>query len=405
MSPMHQWYQAQREHGEVAVVQLHGTLPQPGPGEARLRMVGAGICGADIRVVRGDKAASSDPHRPIRLGHEGIGIIDQIGAGATDLSIGDYVVVLPHYFPADHATYCSSSAVVPECIGRGHTRHSGWEVDGVWGDIIIAPYSHLVRVDPAFVRQAEVSAPHLGAALFAFTEPMLCVLSAYALMAQQLTLLQRPQLSGKRALIIGCGPIGMLHAVALRKYGFSLSFADQEAARIRLTQACLEGGGAYQGERDFDVVIVAASSLGAIKLGESVTADGGLLYLFAGLNTSERTSTDDSGMLSYERVHRAARAVWTTLSDGRRILYLGHSGYFEHLAPQAVAMVAASGVALGRAVTGVIPGWASPTIVAHADGVSDWTSADGSPALLHVLRGWDLRAGHGKLMITCAGER
>ncbi|MBA3822494.1 MAG: alcohol dehydrogenase catalytic domain-containing protein [Ktedonobacterales bacterium] len=368
-------------------------------------MVGAGICGADIRVVRGDKVATGDAHRPVRLGHEGIGIIEQIGAGATHLMIGDHVVVLPHYFPADHATYCASSTVVPECIGQSHTRHSGWDVDGVWGDMVIAPCTHLVQVDPAFVRQAEASAPHLGVALFAWTEPMLCVLSAYELMARQLTLLQRPPMSGKRALIIGCGPIGILYAVALRKYGFSLCFADQEAARIRLAQDCLEGGVAYQGERDFDLVMVAASSLGAIKMGESVTADGALLYLFAGLNTSERSSTDDSGMLSYERMHRAARAVWTTQSDGRRILYLGHSGYFDHLAPQAVAMVAASGVALGRAVTGVIPGWASPTIEAHADGVSDWTSADGSPALLHVLRGLDLRAGHGKLMITCAGER
>lgn len=395
-----QWHQAQREQGIVAIAQMHGPLPQPSPGEARVHILGAGICGADLRVVRGDKVATGDPNRPIRLGHEGVGVIDQLGSGTTPLAIGDVVVVLPHHFPADHAAHCTSTAMVPECIGQGHSLHLGWDLPGIWGDVVMAPTTHLVRVDPTYVQLAELLAPHLGAALFALTEPMLCVLSSYELITQQQRQLHLPTQGGGRALVIGCGPIGILHGVALRKYGYTLTFADQEPARVQLAQCCLPGSAVYQGECDFDLVIVSASSLGAIKQGEAVTRDGGLLYLFAGLNTVERQATDASGMLSYERIHRAARAVWTTQPDGRRGLYLGHSGYFEALAPQAVAMVAANATALGRAVTGVIPGWTSPTICALADGQTDWSTPDGAPALLSVLGGLDLRAGHGKLLIT-----
>jgi len=43
--------------------------------------------------------------------------------------------------------------------------------------------------------------------------------------------------------------------------------------------------------------------------------------------------------------------------EDRPILYLGHSGYYEDLAPQAIAAVAANAAALDRAITGIIPGF------------------------------------------------
>lgn len=397
------WQQVQRCQGQIRVVSCQGQVPQPGPGNARVRIVGAGICGADVRVVRGDKAAAHDINQAITLGHEGVGMIEAVGPGTSPLAIGELVVVLPHYFPPEHASGCPSREITPECIGNGHTLHSGWEVDGVFGDLVIAPYTHLVRVDPAYVQEAMMHAPHLGAALFAFSEPLLCVLSGYELLARQRQLLERPPISAGRALVIGCGPIGILHGVMLRKYGYRVTFTDQAAHRVEMAQRCLGGGAAYHGEEAFDLVIVAASSATAIRFGESVVADGGTLYLFAGLNTAERSATDSTGMLAYERVHRAARGVWMTLGDGRRILYMGHSGYFEELAPQAVALVAANAETLGRAVTGVIRGWSNPTIEAQSAGVSDWTTPDGSPALLTVLQGLDVRNDHCKLMV-CASD-
>lgn len=392
-------WQVQRHQGAIALRATHGELPQPGVGEAQVRIIGAGICGADVRVVGGNKIATGDPNAYITLGHEGTGVIKELGPGETTLRVGDQVVVLPHYFPADHAAMCSAREVEPACIGNGHTEHAGWDVPGVFSDVHIAQRSHLVRIDPAYLRQAEREAPHVGAALYAFTEPMLCVLSAYELLDMQLALLDRPRLVGGRALVLGCGPIGVLHALALRKRGFAVWLSDPAEMRVRQAQWCLDGGEAYMGQRDFDLVMITASSAAAIRLGEDLVADRGVVYLFAGLNAAERDLRDETDTLLYERMHRAARGVYVPLK-GKRICYVGHSGYFERLASQAVAMVAANSGPLGRAITGVIPGWASPLIVGQHEHIADWRTPDDSPALLAVLRGLDVRATHCKLIVS-----
>ncbi|MBA3824373.1 MAG: alcohol dehydrogenase catalytic domain-containing protein [Ktedonobacterales bacterium] len=393
------WQEVQRHRGEVALRDNHGALPIPQAGEARIRILGAGICGADVRVVGGNKLASGDPNAYTTLGHEGTGLIEELGPGETWLAVGDQVVVLPHHFPSDHATYCTARSIEPGCIGNGHSEHLGWDRPGIFSDYHVAPVTHLVRIDPTYLLQAEREAPHVGTALYAFTEPMLCVLSAYELLDRQMDALERPRLTGGRALVLGCGPIGVLHALALRKRGFAVWLSDPATERVKQAQWCLTGGNAYAGEGDFDLVIVTASSAAAIKMGESLVRDKGTVYLFAGLNLGEREQHDASVMLLYERVHRAAQGLYLNAS-GKRIMYLGHSGYFDYLAPQAVAMVAANAGALGRAITGVIPGWASPVIVGQHPGIVDWRTADDSPALLAVLRGLDVRASHCKLIVT-----
>ncbi len=65
------------------------TDPQPGPGQIRIRMQATGLCGTDIHVWKG----SFPVPLPIVLGHEPVGVIDQLGAGVTKLRIGDRVGV------------------------------------------------------------------------------------------------------------------------------------------------------------------------------------------------------------------------------------------------------------------------------------------------------------------------
>ena len=205
-NPSTTWQQVQRHQGAIALRETHGAPPQPQAGEARVRILGAGICGADVRVVGGNKIATGDPTAYTTLGHEGTGVIEELGPGETLLRVGDQVVIT-HHFPSDHATFCAARAVAPKCIGNGHTHHLGWDVAGVFADYHLGPVTHLVRIDPTYLRQAEHDAPHIGTALYAFTEPMLCVLSAYELLDRQLDLLERPRLAGGRALVLGVDPL------------------------------------------------------------------------------------------------------------------------------------------------------------------------------------------------------
>ena len=394
------WFAVQRHQEQVFVVEQRGGYPSPDSGQAAVRVVATGICGADVRVCTGNKVATGDPRRYTTLGHEGIGVVTELSVGTFGLQVGDHIVILPHYFPSEHSTHCPSVEVVPSCIGAGHTLHMGWDIPGVFADALVAPSTHLVRIEQAHLERANRLAPDLGAAVFAMTEPMLCTLSAYHLAEQQTRELLQQDLPTGRALVIGCGPIGILHALALRSRGFEVWFADTVSQRASLARRCLGGGSLYDADTAgaFDLVIVAASSANAIRMGEALVKNRGVLYLFAGLNSAERESTDLSRTLSYERLHRSAQG-FVTRTHGKTILYVGHSGYFECLAEQAIAAVASNAAELDRAITGVIRGWISPCIESRVSQESSWSTPDRSPAIVSVLQGTDLRSQHGKLIV------
>jgi alcohol dehydrogenase len=63
-------------------------LAPPGPGEVLLRIRAAGLCHSDLSVIDGNRPRPL----PMVLGHEGAGVVEALGAGVTDLVIGDHVV-------------------------------------------------------------------------------------------------------------------------------------------------------------------------------------------------------------------------------------------------------------------------------------------------------------------------
>ncbi|MFV2020836.1 S-(hydroxymethyl)mycothiol dehydrogenase [Micromonospora sp. LOL_023] len=65
------------------------VVPDPGPGEAVVRVQACGVCHTDLHYRDG---GISDDH-PFLLGHEAAGVVEQIGPGVTDISPGDFVVL------------------------------------------------------------------------------------------------------------------------------------------------------------------------------------------------------------------------------------------------------------------------------------------------------------------------
>src|SRR6185503_16150251 len=63
--------------------------PSPGPGEALLRVTLTTICGTDLHIVRGEY-----PVRPgLVIGHEPVGVIEELGVGVTGYDVGQRVLV------------------------------------------------------------------------------------------------------------------------------------------------------------------------------------------------------------------------------------------------------------------------------------------------------------------------
>jgi len=75
--------------GEISIEVT--TVPEPGPGQARVRLIASGICGSDVHAIHGRHPWVSRPYHP---GHEIVGVVESLGAGA-DVPVGTRVAVEP----------------------------------------------------------------------------------------------------------------------------------------------------------------------------------------------------------------------------------------------------------------------------------------------------------------------
>ena len=77
-------------------------LEGPGHGEVLVRIAAAGLCHSDLSVINGDRPRPM----PMALGHEAAGVVEALGAGVTDLQLGDHVVMV--FVPScGHCLPCS----------------------------------------------------------------------------------------------------------------------------------------------------------------------------------------------------------------------------------------------------------------------------------------------------------
>ena len=87
------------EPGRVEIA--HVPLPVPGPGEARVRLEGTGVCASNLPPWEG-RPWFTYPMEPGGLGHEGWGIVDAVGAGVEGFAVGDRVASLGQHAYAEY---------------------------------------------------------------------------------------------------------------------------------------------------------------------------------------------------------------------------------------------------------------------------------------------------------------
>ena len=75
-----------REVRQIAIEEL--DEPTPCEGELKLRMVATGVCRTDLSIFQGHLPVPM----PIVLGHEGVGVVEEVGPGVRHFSVGDPVV-------------------------------------------------------------------------------------------------------------------------------------------------------------------------------------------------------------------------------------------------------------------------------------------------------------------------
>lgn len=228
--------------GDLRLVDL--AVPEPGPGEVRVRIAACGVCGSDIpRVFR-----KGTYHFPTVPGHEFAGTIDALGPDVPDWRTGDRVAVFPLIW-CGRCEPCREGRYA-QCEDYNYL---GSRCDGAWAECVVAPARNLNRVPDG-----------LPVELAAFCEPAAVARHA-ALRAGR----------GRDALVFGAGPIGLLVASWARSMGMAVRVQDIDPWKLDLARSL--GFGNAGGEAD---VVFEGTGVPSVLL-ESIrrTRRGGSLVL------------------------------------------------------------------------------------------------------------------------------
>jgi D-arabinose 1-dehydrogenase-like Zn-dependent alcohol dehydrogenase len=115
-------------------------VPEPGPGQARVKVEACGICHSDLFTRDGHWPGIEYPRSP---GHEIAGVVDALGEGPTGFTVGQRVGVGWH---GGHCGYCESCRRGDFVTCRVAARIPGISYDGGYGEYMVAPTSALAAI-------------------------------------------------------------------------------------------------------------------------------------------------------------------------------------------------------------------------------------------------------------------
>ena len=174
--------------------------PQPAPDEAVIDIVYGGICGSDLHYWQHGAAGESLLRAPMILGHEVVGIVTRAASDGTGPAAGTRVAV----HPATPATeYVRHPVDRPNIAGGGYLGSAARfpHRDGAFAHSVALPATMLRALpDGTDLREA------------ALIEPASVAWHAVSRVGD---------VAGRSALVVGCGPIGLLAVAVLKARGAS----------------------------------------------------------------------------------------------------------------------------------------------------------------------------------------
>ena len=148
-----------RPVGEEPLAMAAVDVPEPGPGQVRLRVHVCGVCHTDLHTVEGDLEL---PRLPVTPGHQVVATVDAVGPGVTRYEVGDRVGVAWLYHTCGVCAYCRAGQenLCPDA------RFTGLHADGGYAEYMVVDAAFAYPLPPAFT-DAEV-APLLCAGIIGY---------------------------------------------------------------------------------------------------------------------------------------------------------------------------------------------------------------------------------------------
>jgi len=235
-------------------------------GDAIVRITTSTICGTDLHILKGDLPAVIDGRI---LGHEGIGVVEQVGAGVSEFQVGDKVIIS-----------CVSACLKCDFCKKGmysHCRHGGW----ILGYTIDGTQAEYVRI------------PHADGSLYHFPadadEEAMVMLSDILPTGFECGVLNGEVKPGDSVAIVGAGPVGLAVLLTAQFYSpaaiFMIDLDDKRLAVAKefgaTTLINSSDGRAAQRVLDLtegagvDVVIEAVGIPATFNICQAIVAAGG----------------------------------------------------------------------------------------------------------------------------------
>lgn len=302
-----------RESMEIADI----PAPLIGDDEILLKVKSAAICGTDIRMFRNGYKGVDAGH-PLVLGHELAGIIEQAGADVRAFRPGMRVAVAPNM----------GCGQCEWCVGGNTHLCAGYRALGI---NLNGGFAEYVRIPADAVAQGNVMELDAGMSFdeAAVNEPLSCVYNGF---------LQYGVHPGDAVLIIGAGPIGLLHAKLAKMAGAAAVLVNDLSAERLAACRMVDDSFITVGNdclrdtvmeitrgRGLDVCVTACPSPQAQAESLELMAIFGRVCFFGGLPKDKEIVPLNTNLIHYRQLHITG-STRASVSQFRKTLDLVSSG-------------------------------------------------------------------------------
>lgn len=288
---------------KALVLQPHTThlqlkeWPEPKiahPDEIKVQVLQVGICGTDREEASGGRADAPPGEKELVIGHEMLSRVIEVGKEVRSFKVGDLAVVTVRRGCGCPACRAGRSDM---CETGNYTERGIKGAHGFQCEYVVDRESLAVKVDPVLSK------------LGVLAEPMSVVQKAIEeaclIQEKRLPFLKGGYLEGRRALVAGLGPIGLLAAMVLRLKGaevLGLDIVDPKSPRAQILTAM---GGTYITKKpDGKPVDLILDAAGIAKLDFDLTAALAVngIFVLTGVPGDQRLIDIDGARLMRQMV-------------------------------------------------------------------------------------------------------
>ena len=187
------------------------AVPEPGPGEALVRVTAASVCGTDSLIYGWAPWAEKHIKTPRVIGHEFAGVVERLGPGVDSVSVGARVSAESHYSCGN--CYQCRTGRREVCT---NLRIMGVDEDGSFAEYVKVPAVNLWE-----------NHPDIPDSIATLQEPL----------GNAVDTVLAEDVAGARLLITGAGPIGLMCIAVARATGaFRIIVSDPDEYRLALAE-------------------------------------------------------------------------------------------------------------------------------------------------------------------------